>query len=416
MRKLLIICLFGAFNLSLFSQTPLDGYLEKAASQNPTLKAKFNMYLAALEKVEQQGSLPDPTVSFGYFISPVETRVGAQRFKAGLSQMFPWRGTLPKQKQLAASLAQVKFEEFEAAKNMLFLEIKNSYLSLYELEKQLEINATNLELLKSFEPISKTKYESNLASLADLVRVQIKIDEASTQLELLKLKREPLLSDFNTLLNNEIPISIDQIDLTFELNTEKEVDFTLDSAVQNNPSIRAVQEQISSTNYQVELAELASKPKIGLGLEYGFIQKRDMPNIPDNGKDILAPTISLSLPIFRKKNEALKQEAGFMQEAYKNQIEAVQNQITNQWVMANFQFEKANTELRLYDKELEKTELLLKLLTTDYSNNNTQFDQLLSTLQLILQLKLSALTASVNLQESLFNFNFLTGTTLTQFR
>ena len=141
-----------------------------------------------------------------------------------------------------------------------------------------------------------------------------------------------------------------------------------------------------------------------------------MSNIQDNGKDILVPTISLSLPIFRKKNEALKQEAGFMQEAYKNQIEAVENQITNQWVMANFQFEKANTELRLYDKELEKTELLLKLLTTDYSNNNTQFEQLLSTLQLILQLKLSALTASVNLQESLFNFDFLTGTTLTQFR
>lgn len=416
MRKLLIICLFGAFNFSLFSQTPLDGYLEKAAGQNPNLKAKFNMYLAALEKVEQQGSLPDPTVSFGYFISPVETRVGAQRFKAGLSQMFPWRGTLPKQKQLAASFAQVKFEEFQAAKNQLFLEIKNSYLALFELEKQIEINATNLELLKSFEPISKTKYESNLASLTDLVRVQIKIDEATTQLELLKLKREPLLSDFNTLLNNEIPLSIPQIDLSFELNTEKEVHFNLDSAVQNNPSIKAAQEQIISTNYQVALAELAAKPKIGLGLEYGFIQKRDMPNIQDNGKDILVPTISLSLPIFRKKNEALKQEAGFMQEAYKNQIEAVENQITNQWVMANFQFEKANTELRLYDKELEKTELLLKLLTTDYSNNNTQFEQLLSTLQLILQLKLSALTASVNLQESLFNFDFLTGTTLTQFR
>ena len=218
MRKLLIICLFGAFNFSLFSQTPLDGYLEKAAGQNPNLKAKFNMYLAALEKVEQQGSLPDPTVSFGYFISPVETRVGAQRFKAGLSQMFPWRGTLPKQKQLAASFAQVKFEEFQAAKNQLFLEIKNSYLALFELEKQIEINATNLELLKSFEPILKTKYESNLASLTDLVRVQIKIDEATTQLELLKLNREPLLSDFNTLLNNEIPLSIPQIDLSFELS------------------------------------------------------------------------------------------------------------------------------------------------------------------------------------------------------
>lgn len=408
MRKLAIILLLGPLQLSLFSQTPLDGYLEKAALQNPSLKAKFNMYLAALEKVEQQGSLPDPTVSFGYFISPVETRVGAQRFKAGFTQMFPWKGTLPKQKQWAASLAQVKFEEFQAAKNMLFLEVKNAHLELYELEKQIEINAINLELLKSFEPISKTKYESNLASLADLVRVQIKIDEATTQLELLKLKREPLLSDFNTLLNNEIPLTIEQIDLNRDLSTEKEMGVTLDSAIKNNPNIRASQEQIMAAGHQLALAELSNKPKLGLGLEYGFIQKRDVPNVQDNGKDILAPTISLSLPIFRKKNEALKQEAGFMQEAYKNQIEAVQNQITNQWAMADFEFERANTELQLYQKELEKTELLLKLLTADYSNNNTQFEQLLSTLQLILQLKLSALNASVNLQKSLFSYEFLT--------
>ncbi|MFT6215115.1 MAG: hypothetical protein ACJAS3_001512, partial [Roseivirga sp.] len=66
------------------------------------------------------------------------------------------------------------------------------------------------------------------------------------------------------------------------------------------------------------------------------------------------------------------------------------------------------------EKELEKTQLLLKLLTSEYSNNNTQFDELLNTLQLILQLKLSALTASVNLQESLFNFDFLTSDTLNQ--
>lgn len=408
MRKLAIILLLGPLQLSLFSQTPLDGYLEKAALQNPSLKAKFNMYLAALEKVEQQGSLPDPTVSFGYFISPVETRVGAQRFKAGLSQMFPWKGTLPKQKQLAASLAQVKFEEFQAAKNMLFLEVKNAHLELYELEKQIEINAINLELLKSFEPISKTKYESNLASLADLVRVQIKIDEATTQLELLKLKREPLLSDFNTLLNNEIPLTIEQIDLNRDLSTEKELGVSLDSAIKNNPNIRASQEQIMAAGHQLALAELSNKPKLGLGLEYGFIQKRDVPNVQDNGKDILAPTISLSLSIFRRKNEALKQEAGFMQEAYKSQIEAVQNQITNQWAMADFEFERANTELQLYQKELEKTELLLKLLTADYSNSNTQFEQLLSTLQLILQLKLSALNASVNLQKSLFSYEFLT--------
>jgi cobalt-zinc-cadmium efflux system outer membrane protein len=414
MRKFLIIGMLSSLAVSLFSQGAIDGYLENAASQNPSLQVKFQMYLAALEKVEQQGALPDPTVSFGYFISPVETRVGAQRFRAGISQMFPWRGTLPKQKQLAASLAQVKFEEFQAAKNMLFLEVKKSYLALYELEKQVEINSANLGLLKSYEPISQTKYESNLASLADLVRVQIKIDEATTKLELLKLKRAPLLSNFNTLLNNETALTFNEIDLNFNLEMNNEVALPLDSALGNNPVIRAAQEQIASSEYQLALAELARKPKIGLGLEYGFIQKRDMPNIQDNGKDILAPTISMSLPIFGKKNAALRQEASYMQEAYQYQIKAVQNQISNQWVMANFEMDKAQTELALYEKELEKTQLLLKLLTSEYSNNNTQFDELLNTLQLILQLKLSALTASVNLQESLFNFDFLTSDTLNQ--
>merc|ERR1711974_383443 len=47
-----------------------------------------------MQKVAQVNNLPDPTFSFGYFISPVETRVGPQRAKVGLTQMFPWFGTL----------------------------------------------------------------------------------------------------------------------------------------------------------------------------------------------------------------------------------------------------------------------------------------------------------------------------------
>jgi outer membrane protein TolC len=416
MRKVVILCLLGICTLGLYPQVQLDDYLQKAANQNPMVKAKFSMYLAALERVEQQGTLPDPTVSFGYFISPVETRVGAQRFRAGLSQMFPWRGTLPKQKQLAAALAQVRFEEFQAAKNMLFLEVKNAYLAIFELEKQIEINSANLELLKSFEPIAKTKYESNLTTLADLVRVQIKIDEANTALELLQLKRDPLLSEFNTLMNNEVALQSEQIDLNYTLSASPDVVFNLDSALVNNPNIKAVEEQIGAANIQLSLAELAAKPKIGVGLEYGFIQKRNMPNIPDNGKDILAPTINLSLPIFRKKNKALKQEVGYMQEAYQFQIEGAKNQISNQWAMANFQLSKAQTELDLYATKLEKTALLLKLLTSEYSNSNTQFGELLSTLQMILQLELAKLTATVNLQESLFTIDFLTSGTLNQIK
>ena len=72
----IIIIILSLLVLNVHAQKELDGYLKLGAENNPGLKAKFAEYNAALEKVPQVGTLPDPTISFGYFITPVETRVG----------------------------------------------------------------------------------------------------------------------------------------------------------------------------------------------------------------------------------------------------------------------------------------------------------------------------------------------------
>ena len=84
-NKILITALLiTVTSISIFAQGQLDSYLTEAAQNNPGIKAKFNEYLASLEKVPQIGALPDPQVTFGYFIQPVETRVGPQRAKISL--------------------------------------------------------------------------------------------------------------------------------------------------------------------------------------------------------------------------------------------------------------------------------------------------------------------------------------------
>ena len=98
MRLLLTICCWLVPTF-LLAQEPLDVYLKEAAQNNPGLKARYFAYQAALEKVPQVGALPDPQVSFGYFISPVETRVGPQRMRISAMQMFPWLGTLDSQQK-----------------------------------------------------------------------------------------------------------------------------------------------------------------------------------------------------------------------------------------------------------------------------------------------------------------------------
>ncbi len=47
----------------------LEEYMTTAGQNNPSLKAKYNEYYSALEKVPQAGGLPDPELSFAMFIS-----------------------------------------------------------------------------------------------------------------------------------------------------------------------------------------------------------------------------------------------------------------------------------------------------------------------------------------------------------
>ena len=90
----------------------LDFYLEVALQKNPDLKAAYFSFEAQLEKVEQVKFLVNPTLGFGYFISPIETRLGSQQTKISLSQIFPWFGTLSAKKDVASLMAAAQFEQF----------------------------------------------------------------------------------------------------------------------------------------------------------------------------------------------------------------------------------------------------------------------------------------------------------------
>ncbi|TFH34037.1 MAG: TolC family protein, partial [Bacteroidia bacterium] len=92
--KIFIAGLLLMVTSALSAQEELNAYLLTAAENNPALKVKFNEYMSALEAAPQVKALPDPQVAFGYFIMPVETRMGPQQFKLSASQMFPWFGTL----------------------------------------------------------------------------------------------------------------------------------------------------------------------------------------------------------------------------------------------------------------------------------------------------------------------------------
>ena len=132
------------------AQEILDEYLVLAAENNPLLKARFNEYLAALEKGPQVGTLPDPQLAFGYFIQPVQTRVGPQQLRFSATQMFPWFGTLNARENVAIQTAKAKYELFEEARSKLYDEVRGTYYNLYYNAKAVSIVRENIQILQRF--------------------------------------------------------------------------------------------------------------------------------------------------------------------------------------------------------------------------------------------------------------------------
>ncbi len=52
-------------------------------------------------------------------------------------------------------------------------------------------------------------------------------------------------------------------------------------------------------------------PMIGLGVNYSVINKNEMSTSAMNGKDMIMPMVTVTLPIYRKKYKAMQTEADF---------------------------------------------------------------------------------------------------------
>src|SRR5690554_4663872 len=76
------------------SAQSLDKYLKEAAENNPLLKAKHSEFQAAVQRVAQMNSLPNPSISFSYLLSPTTPHPGNEKARIGIQQMIPWFGTL----------------------------------------------------------------------------------------------------------------------------------------------------------------------------------------------------------------------------------------------------------------------------------------------------------------------------------
>ena len=361
-------------SLSIEGHDILDKYLIMAAENNPGLKARFNEYMAALEEAPQVKSLPDPKLAFGYFIKPVETRVGPQEFKISAYQMFPWFGTLKTKESFAIQTAKAKYENFEEAKSKLFNEVRATYYNLYFNKKAIFIIQENIKILNTFRRLALIKVEAGIVSPVDEYRIEMEIGDLENQLALLIDQQSYLKIAFGNLLNIELEsINLPEVLWSTGLSLPKSI--LIDSIKTLNHQILGLELQQEAFRIQQDIARKEGSPNLSIGLDYIFVGKGE--NNLMGTDAFIFPKIGITVPLYRKKYKAMINEAAYLEIAKENEkidkINMLETLFENIWK----EYKDADRRITLYIDQLALAEKSIQLLETEYITANKNFEEIL---------------------------------------
>jgi outer membrane protein TolC len=424
--------------ISVYSQTDsLYSYLEIAAKNNPTVLQRYYEYQAALQKIPQVGSLPDPNINVGVFLKPMELVAGNQVADIQLMQMFPWFGVLKNAKDEMSLMANAKFESFRDAKLQVFLDVQRSWYDMHKIRQNIRISQKNIEILQTIERLAIARFKagpsgnnpsssgsapspaasqgsasgssgmntmgsgsgntgavasnqsasampgstmgssSGSSGLTDVYRIQIEMSDVQNNIELLKSQWNTIAAQFNAYLNRPPDATVTLPDTLIVDNFQLSLLALSDTALSNNPMLGMLQLEQKSLEARKQMVTKMGYPMVGFGLNYTVIQQNPMSSSSMNGKDMIMPMVTATLPIYRKKYNAMKSEADLLRSATAQNYVATANSLKTEYYQAIQLDQDAQRRIKLYAGQYRLASKSLDIMFRSFASSGTDLTDIL---------------------------------------
>jgi outer membrane protein TolC len=280
---------------TLTANSTLGDFLTYALLNQPRVEAAYFDWLASVERITVQRSLPDPQITFQMDIQEVVTSL-----MPGLMMSFPGFGKLRAAGAVAAAVSQGGYFTFKAASLESAYQVKSTYYRIYFLEEKLRVNRENLALLQELERLARSQNEAGKATLQDVLRAQIEQERLNNEILNLDDSRGPLLAQWKAALGIEPNAPAPPVPAQFE-STPLDVpaDKWLEEALAENTRLKAMAADVRSAEAAIQLAYKARIPDTSVGF---------MADVKLNPV-LYRPWGTVSIPLWRDKLAAQVAEA-----------------------------------------------------------------------------------------------------------
>ncbi len=451
----------------------LAHYIKVAIEHNPLVKSQQLAYEATLQKVPQAGAFADPELSMGFYTKPMDIVGGRQIGDITVMQILPWFGTRKSARNEANHMAQMQYKEYKEAKENLALQVNTQWYILQKQQQQLANAEDNKKLLEQLEQLALKKFSSptssakaptpvvnrpaptttnssangmssmgmgasNTASstptmtsnsgmsemgssqasgMSDVLRIRLEIIEVENTIETLQSQIKVEKAKFNVLLNREATAEVvvaKHIEKTPFMLTEDDVMAMIET---NNPMLGMLTEQGLAYQAKAEMDKKMSYPMIGVGLQYMIIGKTNdamlgMGNM--NGKDMVMPMLTVSLPIFRKKYNAQQEESKLWWKSSEQNYNNTLNTLKAAYYDYKSQLEDTERIVKLYDKQSTLAETTFNLIVKEFVAGKNDLTNVIQVQRQLLDYQLKKAEAIANYNTMVASINKLIAITDTE--
>ncbi len=343
----------------------LAEYARYAEQHNPQLKQALARYKAALAKAVPASAWPDPRLTYGYFVRPVETRTGPQEMRFSAAQTFPWKGKLALKGRIAEQAAAAEGQRYEATRRSMVFEVKAAYYDCYFLARAIAVTEENLRLLAHLEEVGRSRYRSGTGEHAPVLKAQVELGRLEDQLRSLRQQRRPATARLNAVLGRPAtaPIAVPDSLPVAALADEEVLKVRLQAA---NPTLQMRHAQARAQSLGVQLAGKQFYPDLTVSLDYI--------HIGDRGENPLMAMATLNLPLWRWSYEAEKRAAKLSHQAAVQGAADAEHRLVAELELALYKQRDAQSRRALYrDNLLPKAEQALNVTQRAFAADRSDF-------------------------------------------
>lgn len=414
----LIVAIVLLNNILLFpqSQESLNSLVTEAMQNNPQLKSANQYALAKRQTINQVSTLDAPQIGIEFFQSPISSfpnpLKNQMEMDYSIQQMFPFPGKLSAMGNAAENNANMYESQFKALERKIIKDVKSTYYDLYFVQKKIEINEENQDLMRKFIEIASKQYEVGMGMQPDIIRAQTELSTLINDGINLKKEKVSIGAMLNILVNRPA-------NSTFGNTEEIYIDIPKWNYEQLSNISYEFRNELKAMNYNVEMNKFelnASK------LEYypDIMTKLMYKNMVGTNKDFWSAMIGVSIPLapwsagkFTSKVEENQLNINSAEEQYNSMKNMVSFEIQDALV----KIESNRNLVELYKNTvIPQAQQTLDATTAAYQTGKTEFLMLIDAYRMLLMVKLDYYMSVMNFMNSQAALEQAVGLTISEIK